>query len=238
MATTYTANAKLAKPADGDTSWGDTLNNQLTSILDTIAPLSGLMVTFHEGFTSASLTVDIAAGSFITQDGTVHAYAGTSSYAIPTGTTKVLYLDGTSSWALTTGTSYPSTAHVRLATVVAGASTLTSVTDNRRVFQPSGFWFDGLVINVGTTTGLQLGSATSQKLGIFGATPIVQPSSANQAALTDSTGGTPSTTLAAVGATNTGDVSAAINNNFSSINVLLEALRTALVNLGAIKGSA
>jgi hypothetical protein len=149
--------------------------------MDTNQPLTGLGVTFHEGFTSASLTVDIASGTFVTQDGTIHTYAGTTSYAIPTGTTKVLYLDGAASWALTTAASYPSTPHVRLATVVAGASTLTSVTDNRQSFSPSGAWFDGLVINVGTGTGLELGSSSSQKLAFLGATPVVQQAAGEDA---------------------------------------------------------
>lgn len=56
-----------------------------------------------------------------------------------------------------------------------------------------------------TTTGTQIGTAATQKLALWGKTPVVQPAHANQAAisaataaaLTDSTGGTPGTTLAA-----------------------------------------
>jgi hypothetical protein len=44
------------------------------------------------------------------------------------------------------------------------------------------------------------------------------------AALTDSTGGTADGTLAAVGATNSGDVSAAINNNFADLAAKMNAV--------------
>lgn len=37
--------------------------------------------------------------------------------------------------------------------------------------------FDGKNIQVGTTTGTEIGTATTQKLGFFGATPVVQPPS-------------------------------------------------------------
>lgn len=43
-------------------------------------------------------------------------------------------------------------------------------------------------------------------------------------ALTDSSGGTANTTLEAVGATNSGDVSGAINNNFADIAATLNAI--------------
>lgn len=97
----------------------------------------------------------------------------------------------------------------------------------------------GVQIN-DTAAGLQIGSsATAEKIGFFGAAPIVQPLTANQTALTDSTGGSvANATLAAIGATNSGDVSADINANFAKTAELVNALRSALVNLGLIKGSA
>jgi hypothetical protein len=136
MSTTYTVNVKLGEPAVGDSGWGTTLNTSLTAV-DALAPVGGLAVTTHE-VPSASLNVDIAAGSFIKPDKTVGTYAGTTSYAIANSSTKVLYLDGTNGWALTTAASYPTTPHVRLATVVTGASTITSVTDNRQCFTAVG----------------------------------------------------------------------------------------------------
>jgi len=95
---------------------------------------------------------------------------------------------------------------------------------------------DNFVFN--TTTGTKIGTAVGQKLAFYNATPIVQPASANQAALTNSSGGTANGTIEAVGATNTTDVSAAINNNFTELHVLLNEIRTALVNLGLMKGAA
>jgi hypothetical protein len=87
----------------------------------------------------------------------------------------------------------------------------------------------------GTGAGTKIGTSTTQKLGFFDKTPVVQPAAANQAALTNSTGGTADGTLAAV--SGTGD-DADINNNFTELHTLLNEIRTALVNLGLIKGAA
>jgi hypothetical protein len=87
----------------------------------------------------------------------------------------------------------------------------------------------------GTAAGTKIGTSTTQKLGFFDKTPVVQPAAANQAALTNSTGGTADGTLAAV--SGTGD-DADINNNFTELHTLLNEIRTALVNLGLIKGAA
>lgn len=76
--------------------------------------------------------------------------------------------------ALTVAASYPTTPHVRLATVVAGSSTITSVTDNRQCFNVAGSIADGVNWSFGSTTGTQIGTATTQKIGFYGATPVVQ----------------------------------------------------------------
>ena len=57
---------------------------------------------------------------------------------------------------------------------------------------------DGQNIPLGTSTGTKIGTATTQKLGFWNATPVVQPSSANQTAVTDSTGGSVADAIAAV----------------------------------------
>jgi hypothetical protein len=90
-------------------------------------------------------------------------------------------------------------------------------------------------ISAGIDAGTKIGTSASQKLGFFDKTPVVQPAAASQAALTNSTGGTADGTLAAV--SGTGD-DADINNNFTELHVLLNEIRTALVNLGLIKGAA
>lgn len=94
---------------------------------------------------------------------------------------------------------------------------------------------DGENFIFNTTTGTKLGTAVTQKMGKWGATPIVQPAGANQAALTDSTGGTPGFTVSAV--SGTGD-DAGINNALASIIRLLNQLRGDLVSTGEIKGAA
>lgn len=94
---------------------------------------------------------------------------------------------------------------------------------------------DGKNISVGTTTGTKIGTATTGKLGFWNATPVVQPSGANEAALTDSTTGTASFTLVDVGLAFS---QANINNNFASVARLLNQLRSDLVTIGIIKGSA
>jgi len=99
---------------------------------------------------------------------------------------------------------------------------------------------DAANISAGTTSGTKIGTATAQKLGFWNATPIIQPASAAQAALTDSTGGTASTTLAAItaGAAYAQADMTAVKNAIASLANLLGATRTALVNSGIMKGAA
>lgn len=116
---------------------------------------------------------------------------------------------------------------------------------------------DAANIVANTTTGTKIGTAVGQKFSFWNATPIVQPASANQAAvgtlattgLTDSTGGTADGTLSAV--SGSGD-DTNINNNFkelreklantvtdlTTLKTLVNQLRTDLVSAGLIKGSA
>jgi hypothetical protein len=172
MATTYTPNAQLGQPAFGDRTWNVSLNANCTQ-LDGLAPVGGLCVTTAE-LPSTTLHVHIAGGQYVKQDGSVGTYVGAGSYTVAGSSTTVLFLDGTSGWTLNSGASYPATAHVRLATVVATASTITSVTDNRQAFTVCGSIADGVNIPLGTTTGLQIGTTAAQKLGFMGATPAVQ----------------------------------------------------------------
>lgn len=72
--------------------------------------------------------------------------------------------------------------------------------------------------------GAYIGKAATSKVGFFGTTPAVQPSSASQAAVTTSVTTTATTTALAT------DVAALI--------VLANQLRSELVTLGLLKGSA
>jgi hypothetical protein len=237
MANTYTSNAKLAKPASGDRNWNVPVNANCDT-LDAINAVGDLAVTTHEQ-PSASLLVDVAAGQFIDQSGAVQTYAGVASQAIATGTTKTLYLDGTASWALVvSAASYPTTAHVRLATVVAGASTITSVTDNRQCFPVAGSIAEGVNWTFGTSTGTKIGTATGQKLGFWNVTPVIQPAAALQAAVTDSTGSSATGTIPAIRNDTTAHCASDAADGLHVLYGLVNAMRTALVNSGIMKGSA
>ena len=121
-------------------------------------------------------------------------------------------------------------------------------------------------ISFATGTGSKLGTATTQKIGFWNATPVVQPAAAEQAAaaaqtqdaVTDSTGGSATTALAAITApaanattSLTNDMTAVknalasiaaqlakIKTDVANIKTLQDATRTALVNTGLMKGAA
>jgi len=89
----------------------------------------------------------------------------------------------------------------------------------------------------GQIDGTTLGQSASSYCSFWGKTPIVQPSAANQGAITDNSGGTAnlSTGVAALTATYN---SAIIANALATIIAHQTAVRTALVNAGIMKGSA
>jgi hypothetical protein len=108
---------------------------------------------------------------------------------------------------------------------------------------------DTFDIAVGTGTGTKIGTATTQKLGLWNVAPVIQPAGAMQAALTNSSGGTYDGTIAALAAVGVDIVNAAsqadvnarmatINDNFTEVYELLHAMRTAMVNFGSMKGAA
>lgn len=128
MSTTYTPALSLGKPAMGDTAWNVPLNATIDA-LDALAPIGGLAVTPTE-IPSTTLNVKVAAGNYRKSSGAVGSYAGTTSRAIAASSTKVLYLD--SSGTLQVASAYPTSgAHVRLASIVTGTSSITSITDQR-----------------------------------------------------------------------------------------------------------
>lgn len=130
MSNTYTPNTKMAMPAIGDTGWSVPVNTN-TATLDSLAPVGGLAVAPTE-IPSATLNVAVAAGSFVTPWGSVVSYAGATSQAVTASTVTCLWLTATGT--LTTGSSFPSgTFYVPLASVVAGSTTITSITDSRIV---------------------------------------------------------------------------------------------------------
>lgn len=81
------------------------------------------------------------------------------------------------------------------------------------------------------------GQAATSKYAFYGATPIAQPSGANQAAVTDASGGTAAATNGILTLTGTYN-STIIADAIATLAAQGNAIRGALVSLGLIKGSA
>jgi hypothetical protein len=174
MSNTYTPAIALAMPASGDRTWNVALNANAAA-LDALNPVGDLAVTGTE-FPSATLNVRVAPGVYVRQDGTVATYAGVSSVALTAAATNYLFLDLTTSGTLIVNTTgFPTTSHVRLAVGVTGGAAVTSIADARVAFTVCGSIADGVNLTFGTTTGTQIGTTTTGKIGFFGKTPIVQP---------------------------------------------------------------
>jgi hypothetical protein len=140
-----------------------------------LAPVGALAFVTTE-VPLATLNVRVATGNYQKQDGTIGQYAGSSSQTMTASATNYLYLDLTNSGNLVVNTTgFPATAHVRLATVVAAVSTITSITDARVAFKVIGAFADGVNLTFGTLVGTQNATAANQKLAFFGKTPVVQP---------------------------------------------------------------
>lgn len=124
---TYTASRNIAKPASGNSGAGYVATwDANLDLIDSFGAIGALAVAARE-VPSTSLNVRVSAGSFRKADGSIVAYAGTSSQAVTTATTNYVFL--TDAGVLTVNTSgFPSNC-VRLATVVAAATTITSVAD-------------------------------------------------------------------------------------------------------------
>lgn len=101
-----------------------------------------------------------------------------------------------------------------------------------------------------TTTGTKIGTATGQKLAFWNATPVIQPANASQAVVPTVTTvgantGTAGAGLSLIGNTSTIDQSAALMNDLVAfqedilaIGVLVNQLRSDLIDAGIIKGAA
>ena len=98
---------------------------------------------------------------------------------------------------------------------------------DRYVFHKTIQILDGRNIQTGRSNGTKIGTATDQKLALYGVTPVVQPTSSDQASLSLDldVSGLDTVSLADV------------NANFTSIQTLVNQLRSDLVSLGIIKGS-
>lgn len=90
----------------------------------------------------------------------------------------------------------------------------------------------------GNDDGVDLGRSTTDKIGFYGlATPVVQPSGSAQAAITDSSGGTANSATGVAALTGTYN-STIIANALATVIAQTNAIRSALVAVNLIKGSA
>ena len=93
--------------------------------------------------------------------------------------------------------------------------------------------------------GSRVGQVSTEKLAFWGATPIVQPSGASQAVVAAPTaysahasGATAVTSNAATDLDTTAAALATLVTEVTSLRTLVDAMRTAMVNAGIMKGSA
>lgn len=104
---------------------------------------------------------------------------------------------------------------------------------------------EGFNDKYGTTTGTKHGTGPTEKQGFWGATPIVQPAAAGQAAVSAPTaytahasGATPVTSNAATDLDTTAAALATLVTEVTALRTLVDAQRTAMVNAGLMKGGA
>lgn len=92
-------------------------------------------------------------------------------------------------------------------------------------------------ITYNSPDGAQIGNSTTEKIAFYGSTPIVQPSGAGQAAITDASGGVAAATNGILTLTGTYN-STILANAIATLAAQGNAVRNALVSLGILKGSA
>jgi hypothetical protein len=189
-------------------SFGNAGNNSI-GIVATASGTVGRSLTIAAGSTVAN--TNIAGGSLTLKAG----------LASGTGTSNIVFQTGQS----------------------AASGVLQTLTTRLTINNAGDFTFaDGVDFIVGSTNGTKFGTATTQKIGFYNATPIVRPSAYTQtfatadktmaartaAALTNNTGGTVSTTLAAItaGAAYTQADMLAVKNALASLADQVNKQRT------------
>lgn len=126
MASTYTTNAGLEKPAAADRNWNLPLNANADA-LDAMTAVGSLCATANET-PSSSLTLKVSAGAYVKADNSVGVYAG-GTIALTASIANYAWLTG--SGVLTKGAAFPTTPHVRICVATAGTATITSIADAR-----------------------------------------------------------------------------------------------------------
>lgn len=87
------------------------------------------------------------------------------------------------------------------------------------------------------TDGISVGKSITDTVSLYGVTPVAQPAAAAQAAITDSSGGTANSATGVATITGTYN-SAIIANAFATLIAQTNAIRSALVSVGVMKGAA
>jgi len=136
-----------------------------------------------------------------------------------------------------TGAGVVSQIFIGTPTALASGTTAQTITTRITIDSNGLTLADAMNIVGNTSTGHKIGTATTQKFALWNATPIIQPAAAGQASITDSTGGIAASSLVDVTTAAVTDP-VKTNANFATINVLLLAMRTAMVNYGSMKGAA
>lgn len=204
MATTYDALGQ-GTPA---------FNDPYTAVLDANrallvaqAALGSLKVRAAE-IPSTTLNVRVSAGSFRGTSGAIVAYAGTTAQAMTTAATNYVFLNDVGTLQANT-TGFPANV-VRLATVVAGATTITSVTDARVPWTLVGVGTPTIAAGTGAGTAPTVVIAGSDRAGLITVTTGTTPTAS--ATVATITFGRPfGTAPAAVLLTPAGAVSAALS---------------------------
>lgn len=125
------------------------------------------------------------------------------------------------------GTAYPITTSGAVAISGSFTQSAAATFSAGASFTTSNITITDIDIALSATTGTKIGTAVTQKLGLFNVTPVVQPSGASQAAVT---AGSPAATTCTI-----------LQSTISMVEAcktLVNALRTADVALGVCKGSA
>jgi hypothetical protein len=168
----YTANLNVPKPDAGNTGYVATWNaNQ--DLYDGLAALGALAVAAKE-VPSSTLNVKVAAGSFRKSDGSIVAYAGTASQACTTATTNYVFLNDAGTLIVNT-TGFPANC-VRLATVIAGATTITSIVDARVPWSLAGVGTPTIAAGPGAGTGPTVTVTGNDRAGRISVTTGTAPS--------------------------------------------------------------
>jgi len=92
-------------------------------------------------------------------------------------------------------------------------------------------------ISDGDSEGTTIGQSATSKVAFYGATPVVRPAAAAQAAVVDASGGTAAPTNGILTLTGTFN-STIIANAIATLAAQGNAMQAALVSVGIMKGSA